>query len=92
LYPRLKVGTAATGAVGQAGGVLLTQTLAVTGLGAGLSKALSPWRKPLAVHDPAKVVCDLAVTLASGGDCLADIAVLRSEPDVLNTHHMKDPG
>jgi len=45
-----------------------------------LSAALSPWRKPFAVHDPAKVVLDLAVTLALGGDCLADVAVLRGEP------------
>jgi hypothetical protein len=34
------------------------------------------------VHDPAKVLTDLAVALAAGGDCLADIAVLRAEPDV----------
>ena len=27
------------------------------------------------MHDPAKVLLDLAVTLALGGDCLADIAV-----------------
>ena len=32
------------------------------------------------MHDPAKVVLDLAVTLALGGDCLADVAVLRGEP------------
>ena len=38
------------------------------------------WRKPTAVHDPAKIIMDLAVTLALGGDCLADIAVLRAEP------------
>jgi hypothetical protein len=81
-YPRLKVDTASSAAVGQAGGVLLTETVAVTGLGQGLSAALAPWRKPLAVHDPAKVVTDLAVTLALGGDCLADIAVLRAEPGV----------
>jgi hypothetical protein len=47
-----------------------------------LSAALAPWRKPNAVHDPAKVVCDLAVTLGLGGDCLADIALVRAEPDV----------
>lgn len=82
LYPRLSVNTAAVGAVGQAGGVLLTRTLGLTGLGAGLSKALAPWRKPLAIHDPAKIVADLAVMLALGGDCLADIAVLRAEPNV----------
>jgi len=34
------------------------------------------------VHDPAKVVLDLAVVLALGGDCLADVAVLRAEPGV----------
>jgi len=34
------------------------------------------------VHDPGKIVADLAVTLALGGDCLADIAVLRSSPEL----------
>ena len=47
-----------------------------------MSAALGPWRKPLAVHDPAKVITDLAVALALGGDCLADVAVLRGEPGV----------
>lgn len=27
-----------------------------------------------------KIVCDLAVALAVGGDCLADLATLRAEP------------
>jgi len=80
LYPRLKVDTTASGAVGQAGGVLLTETIAASGLGRQLSAALSRWRKPLAIHDPAKVITDLAVTLALGGDCMADIALLRAEP------------
>ena len=80
LYPQLKVDTTASGAVGQAGGVLLTETIAATGLGRELSAALAPWRKPLAIHDPAKVITDLALTLALGGDCLADIALLRAEP------------
>ena len=64
----------------QAGGVLLTRTLAVTGLGGGLSAGLERWRAPRAAHDPGKVIADLAVMLALGGDCLADIAVLRAEP------------
>ena len=66
LYPRLHVDTATSPAVGQAGGVLLTQTITTTGLGTALSQALSPWRKPFAVHDPAKVVLDLAVAVALG--------------------------
>ena len=81
-YPRVHVDTAPSSAVGQAGAVLLTQTIAVTGLGVARSTALSPWRKPTAVHDPAKVVLDLERTLALGGDCLSDIAVLRGEPGV----------
>ena len=81
-YPRLSVDTTTSGAVGQAGGVLLTETIAATGLGRELSAALGRRRKPLAIHDPAKVVTDLALTLALGGDCLADIAVLRAEPGV----------
>jgi hypothetical protein len=32
------------------------------------------------VHDPRKIVADLAAALALGGDCLADIAVLRDQP------------
>jgi Transposase DDE domain group 1 len=34
------------------------------------------------VHDPAKIVRDLAVTLGLGGDCLADVALLRAERGV----------
>ena len=54
LYPRLEVDTSRSGAVGQAGGVLLTQTVAASGLGGFLSSALTPWRKPWAIHDPAR--------------------------------------
>jgi hypothetical protein len=32
------------------------------------------------VHDPGKIITDLAEALALGGDCLADIAVLREQP------------
>jgi hypothetical protein len=34
------------------------------------------------VHSPGKIVTDLAVALALGGDCLADVAMLRAEPDL----------
>jgi hypothetical protein len=36
----------------------------------------------LASHDPGKIVTDLAISLAIGGDCLADIAMLRAESGV----------
>ena len=82
LYPSVRVDAAPVSAIGSAGGVLLTETLAVSGLASALSAGLEPWRKPQARHDPAKVLTDLALTLALGGDCLADAAVLRSEPDL----------
>ena len=81
-YPRIRVDSAPVGAVGQAGGVLLTSTARATGLARALREALAPWRKPLAVHDPAKVLLDLAVAAALGGDCLADAALVRAEPGV----------
>ena len=82
LYPRVRVDTAPTAAIGQAGGVLLTRTVTATGLDRHLSAGLSRWRKPLAVHDPGKIITDLALSLALGGDCLADLALLRAEPGV----------
>jgi Transposase DDE domain group 1 len=60
--------------------LLLTETARVTGLQAGLPAALGRWRAPRAMHDPGKIVLDLAVAVALGGDCLADIGVLRAEP------------
>jgi hypothetical protein len=68
--------------VSQAGAVALVRTVEVTGLGQALSAALAPWRRPLASHDPGKIICDLAISLAIGGDCLADLAVLRDQPRV----------
>jgi hypothetical protein len=79
---RVAVSADGRGLVSQAGVVLLWETLRVTGLGRGLSQALQPWRAPRAVHDPGKVVADLAAALALGGDCLADVAVLREQPEL----------
>jgi hypothetical protein len=81
-YPRVHVDTTRCAAVGQAGGVLLIDTVRASGLHVGLSAALGRWRRPTAVYDPAKIVLDLAVSLALGGDCLSDIALLRAEPAV----------
>jgi hypothetical protein len=70
------------GLVSQAGSVLLWETMRVTGLGRSLSQNLARWRAPRAVHDPGKIVADLAAAVALGGDCLADVAVLREQPQL----------
>ena len=82
LYRRVGVDANGAGVVSHAGGVAVVDTILASGLDAGLRAALSPWRRPLAVHDPAKVLLDLAVSLALGGDCLADIAPVRAAPQV----------
>ncbi len=81
-YPSLNLDTAGVGIVSHAGATVLLDTIGKTGLEQELSAALSWWRRPTAIHDPAKILCDLAITLALGGDCLADIANLRAEPDL----------
>ena len=77
---RVSVSADGRGLVSQAGAVLLWETMRVTGLSRGLSDSLARWRAPRAVHDPGKILADLAAAVALGGDCLADIAVLREQP------------
>ena len=77
---KITVSADGRGIVSQAGALLLLETLRATGLSRGLSAGLARWRAPRAVHDPGKIVTDLVLALALGGDCLADIAVLRAEP------------
>jgi hypothetical protein len=81
-YPPVRVQGDGGAVVSQAGGVLLVETLRKTGLHTAMSAALQPWRKPRAVHDPGKVLLDLALAVALGGDCLSDVAMLRAEPQV----------
>jgi len=80
--PNITVSADGQGVVSQAGALLLLEAVRVTGLGEGLSAGQARWRAPRAVHDPGKILTDLVVALALGGDCLADIAVLRSQPDL----------
>ncbi|MCX4515752.1 IS1380 family transposase [Streptomyces sp. NBC_01619] len=81
-YPHVRVQEDGRAVVSQAGSVLLVETVRKTGLDQAISAVLAPWRKPRAVHDPGKMLVDLALAVALGGDCLADIALLRSEPAV----------
>jgi hypothetical protein len=74
---KITVSADGQGLVSQAGVLLLLETLRVTGLSRGLAEGLARWRAPRAVHDPGKILADLAVALGLGGDCLADVAVLR---------------
>lgn len=68
--------------ISSGGAALLLQTARVSGLSEGLSFRLSPWRPERSRHDPGKTVLDLAVAVALGGDCLADVALVRAQPEL----------
>jgi hypothetical protein len=80
--PKITVSADGCGLVSQAGTLLLAEAARVTGLGQGLAGGLARWRAPRAVRDPGKILTDLVVALALGGDCLADIAVVRAQPEL----------
>jgi hypothetical protein len=80
--PKITVSADGSGIVSQAGTLLLAQALRATGLDQGLAVALERWQAPRAVHHPGKIVTDLAVAVAAGGDCLADVAMLRAQPEL----------
>lgn len=82
MYPRVRVEGGGRGAVSQAGAVLLVETVRTSGLDTTISAATAPWRKPRTVHDPGRILLDVALAVALGGDCLADIGMLRAEPEV----------
>jgi hypothetical protein len=64
------------------GAVLLLRTAAISSLAKCLSWAMAPWRTSRGVHDPGKTLLDRAIAIALGGDCLADVAVLRAQPEL----------
>jgi hypothetical protein len=68
------------GVVSHVGSRLLGQVAQKTGLTDALSRELGGVRQRRGGHDPGRVIRDLAVMLADGGDCLADLCVLRDQP------------
>lgn len=68
------------GVVSHAGSRLLADLADRTTLTAELSAALAPLGRPRVVHDPGRVLVELAVAVADGAECISDIAVLADQP------------
>jgi hypothetical protein len=68
--------------VGHAGARLLTDLADATGMTNRFGEALAGLRQRQGGHDPGRVAVDLAVMLADGGEAIADLAVLRNQPDL----------
>lgn len=80
--PRLVVTVDGRGVTNHAGARMLVDLADATGLSAAMSEALAPLRRSESVHDPGRVAVDVAVMLADGGAAIADLAVLRNQPEL----------
>jgi Transposase DDE domain group 1 len=67
------------GLVSHAGIALLVELADRVGLSAALSDALAGTRERRSAHDPGRVLRDVAVMLADGGDCVTDIDAYRGQ-------------
>ena len=67
------------GLVSHAGTVLLVELADRVGLTGELSSALAVTRERRSAHDPGRVLRDVAVMLADGGDCVTDLEGLRGQ-------------
>jgi len=79
---RVRVESGGESLISSAGAAMLLSTARVSGLAKVLSDGLGRWRTARSVHDPGKTVLDLVVAIALGGDCLADIGVVRAQPEL----------
>src|SRR5712671_324983 len=80
--PVLKVTADGKGLATHAGSRLLAEMADRSGLTDALSEALAPMCKRRRRHDPGRVLADLVVTIAGGGDALSNLVTLRHQPAV----------
>ena len=67
------------GLVSHAGAALLVELADRVGLTGALSDALAESRERRSAHDPGRVLRDVAVMLADGGDCVTDLDAYRGQ-------------
>ena len=80
VYPRVEVSADGTGVVSHVGSRLLADVAAAVGLPEVFDEAAGGHRQRCSAHAPGRVLTDLAVLLADGGEAISDLAVLRHQP------------
>src|SRR6201989_2871428 len=73
------------GLVSHAGSALMAQVADKLGLTRALSRRLGAVKRRRRGHDPGRVIRDLAVMLADGGECVADLGAVRDQRAVIGT-------
>jgi hypothetical protein len=66
----------------QSGTALIPALAARIGLVEELSRSLAGLHRRSPVHDPGRIVCDLAAMLIDGGECVSDLGALADQPDL----------
>ncbi len=79
---KVEIAADGDGLVSRSGTALLTELTDRLGLTKALSAALADTRERRGGHDPGRVLRDLALTIADGGDCVSDLGALRDQPDL----------
>lgn len=83
---RVKVSADGTGLVSRSGVALLRELTEMTGLVQGWTEELlDTYKAAPSVHLPGRVLADLAVAIADGGDALAHLATLRDQDKLFGT-------
>jgi hypothetical protein len=83
--PRMSVTADGRGVVSHAGSRLLADLADRATLTGELCRALAGLARPRAVHDPGRVLVDLAVAVADGAECISDVAVLADQPGLFGS-------
>ncbi len=78
--PAMLVSASGTGLVPHAGSRLLAEMADRTGLTHAMSEVLADRLAPQTAHDPGRVLVNLAVVIADGGETIRDIATLAHQP------------
>ncbi len=82
IRPKITVTADGRGVASPAGSGLLADLGSMTGLDRGFADAVGGRRQRRSAHDPGRVLADLAVLLADGGETISDLGVLRDQPDL----------
>jgi len=80
IRPKITVTADGWGVASHAGSRLLADLGAMTGLDRAFADAVGGGRQRRSAHDPGRVLADLAVLLADGGETISDLGVLRDQP------------
>ena len=79
IRPPVEVSADGVGVVSHVGARLLADLADRMTLTRGLSLVFASRAAPQAAHDPGRVLVDVAVMLADGGECISDIATLADQ-------------